>query len=76
MRIPTSETSRVTWRRSRWCGGANCVEVAVADHSMMEGREDGDALLLVRDSMVPDGQLLRIRPDAWAALVARIKVDS
>lgn len=70
-----SETSHVMWHRSSWCGSSDCVEVAVAGHTDMGDEEDGSAVFLVRDSMIPDGQFLRIGPDAWAALAAHIKEE-
>ena len=51
------------WRKSsRSTGGNNCVEVAQASTSC-----------LVRDSKNPDGALLAVRPQTWAAFIRDIK---
>ncbi|RKS78898.1 uncharacterized protein DUF397 [Actinomadura pelletieri DSM 43383] len=52
------------WRKSSYSGstGGDCVEVA-ADHGAKA----------VRDSKNPEGDVLNLRRDAWAALVTEIK---
>lgn len=50
------------WRVSSWCDGGACVEVAAVE----------DLAVLVRDSTVP-GTVLALTPQAWAALVCRVK---
>ncbi len=50
------------WRRSSWCEGGACIEIAV----------QGDAILL-RSSADPDGPVLAFSPAAWRGLVIGIK---
>jgi Domain of unknown function (DUF397) len=56
------EKPSVVWRRSTKTGGQNCVEVAVVGGSV-----------LIRDSMNPDGGILRLPPTAWSAFLARAR---
>lgn len=49
----------IVWRRSTRSGSGNCVEVAVAG-----------GLVLIRDSVNPDGVVLRLPPMRWSAFLA------
>lgn len=53
------EESRIRWRKSTASSGGTCVEVAVADGSV-----------LIRDSANPGGPVLRVPTSAWPALLA------
>lgn len=50
--------SCITWRKSAASNSGGCVEVAVADRSV-----------LTRDSKNPDGPVLRVSAAAWAAFL-------
>ena len=50
------------WKRSSYCDGGTCVEVAtVGDHT------------LIRDSKDPDGPMLRFTAAEWDAFVSGVK---
>ena len=53
----------VMWHRSTASGSSNCVEVATFDGSV-----------LIRDSVNPDGMVLRLPPAAWSAFLARARI--
>ena len=53
----------IAWRKSTASGGGNCLEAA-----------DHDGLVLVRDSMNPDGVVLSLTPAVWCAFLADIRV--
>jgi Domain of unknown function (DUF397) len=53
----------ITWRKSTASAGGSCLEAA-----------DHDGLVLVRDSMNPDGVLLSLTPAAWCAFLTDIRV--
>lgn len=57
------DESCVMWRRSTASGATNCVEVATVDGSV-----------LIRDSVNPDGIVLRLAPAAWSAFLARARI--
>lgn len=50
------------WRRSSYCDGGTCVEVATTD-----------ATVLVRDGKDPDGPMLRFTEAEWRAFVAGVR---
>jgi hypothetical protein len=50
------EASRIAWRKSTISSTGKCVQVAVVDESV-----------LVRDSVNPNGVVLRLPPAAWFA---------
>jgi hypothetical protein len=52
------EESCITWRKSTASNSGGCVEVAVADASV-----------LIRDSVRPDGPMLRVSTAAWSVFV-------
>jgi hypothetical protein len=52
----------IAWRKSTASAPSNCVEVAVADGSV-----------LVRDSANPDGVVLSLSPAAWSAFLAHAR---
>lgn len=52
----------VIWRKSTASNTNGCVEVAVADGSV-----------LIRDSANPDGVVLRLPPAVWSAFLARAR---
>jgi hypothetical protein len=58
------ELSGIPWRKSSYSGstGGDCVEVARLDARQM-----------VRDSKNPEGSVLVLHLDAWAAMVSQIK---
>lgn len=68
------------WRKSSFCDGGACVQVAVSWRT--GSRCDGggcvqvaaveDLAVLVRDGTVP-GTVLAVSAEAWAALVRRVK---
>jgi hypothetical protein len=62
-RIP--DLSTAVWRKSSYSdgGASNCVEVA-------DGYTD---LIPVRDSKVPDGQVLVFGATPWASFLAQVK---
>jgi hypothetical protein len=52
------------WQVSTYTGGqGNCVEVA----------RNAPGTVAVRDSKDPDGPVLRLSPEQWRSLVARVK---
>lgn len=57
-----TDLSAFGWRRSSWCAGSNCVEVA---------RAGGQVAL--RDSKTVDGAVLIYTPDEWGAFVKGVK---
>jgi len=52
----------VGWRKSTASNSGGCIEVGVADGS-----------LLVRDSKNPDGSVLRLSPAAWSSFLERAR---
>jgi hypothetical protein len=52
----------ITWRKSTASNSGSCVEVAVAGESV-----------LIRDSVNPDGVVLRLPPAVWSAFLARTR---
>ena len=50
----------IAWRKSTASNSGNCVQVAVVDGSV-----------LIRDSVNPDGVVLRLPPAAWSAFLAQ-----
>jgi hypothetical protein len=56
------EKPRIAWRMSTKTSSGNCVEVAVADGSV-----------LIRDSTNPDGVVLSLSPAAWSAFLAHAR---
>lgn len=50
----------IVWHRSTKSGGANCVEVAVLDGSV-----------LIRDSVNPDGAMLKLSPAEWYTFLGK-----
>ena len=52
----------IAWRKSTASNSGDCVEVAVAGGSV-----------LIRDSANRDGAVLRLRPAAWSAFLARAR---
>jgi Domain of unknown function (DUF397) len=60
-RVTDFEKPCIAWRKSTASNSGGCVEVAVADGS-----------LLVRDSMNQDGPVLRLPPAAWSSFLARV----
>jgi hypothetical protein len=52
----------LAWRRSTKSGDGNCVEVAV----------DGGSVL-IRDSVNPDGVMLRLPPAIWSAFLGHAR---
>lgn len=52
----------ITWRKSTASNSGSCVEVAVAGGSV-----------LIRDSVNPDGVVLRLPPAVWSAFLARTR---
>jgi hypothetical protein len=53
----------LTWRRSTFSGGTNCVEVATAEEAVY-----------IRDSKSPDdGQIIATSLSSWQALLNRIR---
>ncbi|MFI9171709.1 DUF397 domain-containing protein [Streptomyces lincolnensis] len=61
----TPDLGAAVWRKSSYSdgGGTNCVEVA-----------DGyPGIVPVRDSKVPDGQVLVFGAASWASFVAKIQ---
>jgi hypothetical protein len=56
--------SGVVWRKSSHSGssGGECVEVALLD-----------GVNVMRDSKNPEGDVLSLKQDVWAAMVSRIK---
>ncbi|MEU4652366.1 DUF397 domain-containing protein [Streptomyces sp. NPDC023723] len=63
-RIP--DLTGVTWRKSSYSdgGGTNCVEIA----------EGTPTLVPVRDSKVPDGDVVLVGRDAWAAFLGNVRM--
>ncbi|PAZ14268.1 DUF397 domain-containing protein [Streptomyces sp. SA15] len=59
------DLTTAVWRKSSYSdgGGTNCVEVA-------DGYTD---LIPVRDSKVPDGQVLVFGATSWASFLAQVK---
>lgn len=55
------EESRVTWRKSTASTNSGCVELAVADESV-----------LIRDSVNPGGPVLRVSTAAWSAFLTSL----
>jgi hypothetical protein len=53
-----TDLSTLAWRRSTWCAGANCVEVATAGGSVA-----------LRDSNAIDGAVLFLAPADWEAFL-------
>jgi uncharacterized protein DUF397 len=70
------------WRKSSHSfANGNCAEVAVwrtssrSDSGSCVEAGDGDAAVVVRDSMNRGGALLAFRPDAWRAFTAGLKAS-
>ncbi|HWB35712.1 MAG TPA: DUF397 domain-containing protein [Rugosimonospora sp.] len=62
-KVSSLRLHRTVFRKSSHSEGANgCVETCVRD-----------ARHLVRDSKDPEGDLLALKRDAWAAMVSQIK---
>lgn len=61
----TFDLSRATWRKSSYSdgGGTNCLEIA----------EGIPTLTLVRDSKAPDGNVILVGRDAWAAFLGGVR---
>lgn len=61
------EDMKTSWRTASYTGngGGNCVEVGGTDRA-----------IVVRDTKDRDGGLLAFSPQAWRALVAKIKNDA
>jgi hypothetical protein len=57
--VADCEEPCIAWRKSRASDTNGCVEVAVVD-----GR------VLIRDSAIPDGPVLRLPPVVWSAFLA------
>lgn len=57
-----SEESCITWRKSTATNTGSCVEVAVVDGSV-----------LIRDSKIPNGVVLRLPSAAWSAFLTRAR---
>lgn len=55
------EESCVTWRKSTASNSGGCVEVAPTDASV-----------LIRDSVSPDGPILRVSTAAWSVFVTSV----
>ena len=56
-------TENLAWGRARRCATSNCVEVA----------QDGDQVLVVRDSKGPQITTLQFTPQEWATFVAGVR---
>lgn len=56
------EDSRIAWRKSTASNSGGCVEVAVAERSV-----------LIRDSANPDGVVLKLSPTAWSTFLERAR---
>jgi hypothetical protein len=61
------EDTHLSWRKSSYSdnGGANCVEVA-----------DRDSTIMIRDTQARERGHLAVRAEQWRAFVARIKAAS
>jgi Domain of unknown function (DUF397) len=55
------EESCITWRKSTASNSGGCVEVAVAAESV-----------LIRDSVFPDGPVLRVSTAAWSVFLTSL----
>ncbi len=53
---------RLTWRKSSKCGVQSCVEVAIDNQ-----------VVLVRNSKDPNGPVLKLNVDQWAAFLEDIR---
>ena len=60
--VANLEEPCIAWRKSTASSTGNCVEVAVVGGSV-----------LIRDSAMPDGVVLRLVPSAWSAFTARTR---
>jgi len=60
--VPGSDTPDGGWRRSTFCGGSGCVEIAF----------DGDTVA-VRDSKRPDSPVLAYDRAEWHSFVLGVK---
>jgi hypothetical protein len=64
MKIDTSDSAYVKWRKSSYsANGSNCVEVMA----------DSDLHYLVRDTKDREGPVLAFTPDEWTAFTAGVK---
>lgn len=70
------ETFGATWRKSSLCDGGGCVEVAATVDTGADGREEGGAVFLMRNSKDPHGQVLRFTSEEWGNFVASTKEGS
>jgi hypothetical protein len=60
---PSHVVNFLTWRRSTFSGGTNCVEVATAERAVY-----------IRDSKSPDdGQIIATSLSSWQALLNSIR---
>jgi len=55
------EESSIRWRKSTASTNSGCVECAVTDESV-----------LIRDSVNPDGPVLRVSTTAWSAFLTSL----
>lgn len=59
------EQLRIVWRKSTASNSGGCVEVAAVDRSV-----------LIRDSVNPDGAVLRLPRAAWSAFLVRTRAEN
>jgi hypothetical protein len=59
--VGSSHPDGLEWRRSKWCDGGTCIEVAELDTGIM-----------IRNSAQPD-IFLEVGDDAWRDFVSRVR---